>query len=186
MKKSKISKPRIAQVYAQNERALRELTTMKHRDLQRACIVRGIEFQDVVGLSHPNLVSWFIKNFENSQDDNLLIGYDAWTEEQLLKRGYKVGSLLLAPSLKFSYVGDIEQMDKPKLIKSSSNAPVVIKKEKSTITEAGVRSGTKKALTYEFALKGITIGETVKQVIMVFPDAQEKSIKIWYKRALKK
>lgn len=183
-KKSKIKKPKFVQIYAENERALRELTTMKHRDLQRACILRGLPPMDVVGLSHPKLVSWFIANYENSQDENLLLEFDAFAEEELVKRGYKVGESLLSPCLKFSYVGNIEEMEKPKLIKADNKA-VPEKKEKATMNDSGVRSGTKKALTYKLAIEKVDINKIIAQVKEKFPEAKEKSIKIWAKRAIK-
>ena len=174
--------------YFENERALRELSSMKHRDLQRACIVRGLQFNQIVDLSHPNLVSWFINNYDNTQSEDLLVEYDAWVEEELIKRGYKKGESLLAPALRFSYVGEIDTMEKPKIIKPPKAVVTHEKKPKASIdAKTGVRSGTKKAMTYELTLSdnNYTIAEIINLVIESFPEADEKSIKIWHKRALK-
>lgn len=169
-----------------NERALRELSTFKHRDLQRACIVRGIPSPSVVDFDHHKLVEWFINNYDNAQDDKLLLDHDLWVEDQLKLKGYKNGDVLMSPALRYSYVGDIEKMEKPKVI--NGNKPLVIegKKEKSVVDEiTGIRSGTKKALTYQLTEQGIDIEEIIKEVIKQFPEAQDKSIKIWNKRKLK-
>lgn len=185
MKKKKAKSNK--RVYFENERALRELSVMKHRDLQRGCILRGLAPEEVVNFDHHKLVQWFIEHYENSQDQNLLIAFDAYVEEELVRKGYKVGDALMSPSLKMSYVGDIEKMDKPKIIKPEKVQPVSTEpKVKSTIDEVtGIRTGTKKALTYDLTSAKLGIDEIIKRVKVKFPNAQEKSIKIWHKRRLK-
>lgn len=185
MKKRKKKSPR-QEVYAEDERAYRELTNMKHKDVQRACILRGLEFSKVVGLDHHALVSWFINNYDNSQDNNLLIQFDLWVEEELKAKGYKEGDTLMSPALRYSYNGDIEAMEKPKIIKPIAIAAKPEKKQKSEIdTVTGVRTGTKKSLTYQLTLDKMNILDIVKKVKEAFPNAEEKSIKIWNKRKLK-
>lgn len=168
-----------------NERAMRELANMKHRELQRACIVRGMNSQVMVDSDHHKLVSFFLDNYDNSQDEGLLLIHDIWVEGELQKKGYKKGEALLSPALRFSYNGNIEQMEKPITIKPKE-IPQQAKKPKSTMDETtGVRSGTKKALTYSLTLEGLEIDEILKQVKTQFPDAQDKSVSIWHKKALK-
>jgi len=172
--------------YFENGRALRELSNMKHRDLQRACIVRGMPSQDMVESDHHKLVSWFIENYDNTQSEELLINHDGWVEEQLIARGYKKGDVLLSPALRFSYVGNIEEIEKPKIIKphNEKEKPPNERKEKSTVdVNTGIRTGTKKALTYQLTISGLSIGEVIKGVKNKFPEAEDKSIKIWFKRA---
>ena len=170
------------------ERPLKELTNMKHRDVQRACIIRGLEFANVAKFDHWKLVEWFCHNFENAQDEKLLLEYDIFVEEELKTRGYKKGDILMSPALRFSYNGPgLEKMDKVVIIKPNVKVEKTTeKKPKAQIDEkTGVRAGTKKAMTYELAGKGIELGEIKKQVKLAFPEAQDKSIQIWYKRALK-
>jgi len=172
--------------YFENERALRELSSMKHRDLQRACILRGMPSQQMVESDHHKLVSWFIENYDNTQSEELLINHDGWVEEQLVARGYKKGDVLLSPALRFSYVGNIEEIEKPKIIKIHNEKEKVHneKKEKSTVdVVTGIRNGTKKALTYQLTISGLSIEEVIKGVKNKFPEAEDKSIKIWFKRA---
>lgn len=178
--------PAKKEIYQENERALRELSGFKHRDLQLACILRGLEPHKIVEFDHHKLVSWFIEHYNNSQDNTNIAIHDAWVEEQLQSRGYKKGDILLSPALRFGYVGNIETMDKPKVIKTHGELNIPGKKEKSVIDEkTGIRSGTKKALSYKLATEGLQINEIIKQVKSKFPDAEEKSIKIWVKRSLK-
>ncbi len=170
-------------VQSENQRALRELYSMKHRELQRACIVRGMPSEDVVKSDHHKLVSFFMANYERTQDESLLALHDDWVEDELQKRGYKKGDVLLSPALRFSYVGDIETMEKPITPKPESHAAKPEKKEKSVIDEkTGVRQGTKKALTFELTLQQLEIAEIIKRVKAKFPEAEDKSIKIWVKK----
>lgn len=117
MKKKKKKGPKVQHIYGINERALRELSNMRHRDLQKACIIRGLEFQNVVGYDHHKLVGWFQDNFDNGQDLTLLTQFDVWRIEELKKKfGDKIENWQLHPSLNFGYTGDIDKLDKPKAI----------------------------------------------------------------------
>lgn len=169
------------------DKAYRLLQDMKHRDLQKACILRGIPSNDLVNLSHPALVNWFTQNLENTEDPNLLLQHDLWVEEQLRARGYKEGDTLLSPWLRFSYNGDIEKMDKPKQLKPQQATQVKAPtKERAKVDEStGLRTGTKKSLTYQLTMEGLEMDEIIVGVKKQFPEADEKSIKIWAKRCKK-
>jgi len=168
------------------DRVFKALVNLKHRDLQKECIRRGMPFEEISG-SHHKLVSFFYKNFERTQNESLLVEYDIYLEGILEKKGYKKGDALLSPALRFSYNGNIEQMNNPKDIKPKNLVPNKDKKPKSEVdTTTGVRKGTKKAMTFDLAYAKVDLDEVVTKVTAVFPDAQEKSIRIWYKKALKK
>lgn len=188
MSKTKVKKKRkvhLPESTSHEDRVYRVLSNLKHKDLQRECILRGIEFEHVVKLDHHKLVGWFFKNFDNTQDPNLLNQFDAWRDETLRKEGYLRGDEQVAPALRFALPGEIESMGR---IQEPGKKEKVEKpkKPKAEVDEkTGVRKGTKKAMTYALALEGKDIKEAVKLVKEAFPEAEEKSIKIWYKRALK-
>lgn len=169
------------------DRVFRVLQNLTHRDLQRECVLRGLDSESVVEWSHHKLVSWFHEHFEDGQDFNRLTLHDTWVDSKLIERGYKRGDALLSPALKFGYTGDIAKMDKVKSPKPENSVPSRNKKppvEVDAITK--VRKGTKKSLTYDSAVKEkLSLEDTIKRVKESFPDAEEKSIKIWYKRSLK-
>ena len=173
------------------ERILDMLGMMKHKDLVIACVSRGLEFEQVVKLDHNGLGSFFVKNFENTENPELLTQYDIWLDQQLEQRGYKQGDALMSPCLRLGYVGRGDLSDAPAKIIEPGNKEKKIpegakEKVKREIDETtGVVAGTKKNLTYTLAKQGIELSEVVTRVKEKFPDAQEKSIKIWYKRALK-
>lgn len=165
--------------------AMREVQKMRHRDLQRACICRGMPFQEVENASTPDLITWFTNHYNNGKDDNLIDEYDGYIESILVARGHTRGKGILHPTLRLGYSGD----DTPgtddirAMRKQKEPAPVKeIKPKREKDEETGMVKGTKKHLTSELFAKGIPLPEVIKKVLEKFPDAQEKSIKIWYNR----
>lgn len=189
MKKSKTRQPKRIRVYTDSyeDRFNRIMHNLRHKDLQAECIKRGLSSIEVVSMDHHKLTDWLFKNLDNTQDEQKLIEHDAWVDEQLTQRGIKKGDALLNPALKFARPGNIEEMDKPSIIKpEGSNVPKAEKKLKAEISQVtGVRSGTKKALTFDLAFNGVEIGNVIKQVKDKFPEADEKSVRIWFKKAIK-
>lgn len=163
-----------------SERALKNMT---FKDLQKECILRGIDFKLVSELDFYGLSSWFDKNFHNPIDNSNLLTYDEWFEKQLSQRIEPKDSSLLHKHLRFSISNqeklELEEVIKPK-VKIEEEKPKV-KKEKD---ELGIVKGTKKSLTFQLAKEGKSVKMVIKKVLKVFPDASENSIKIWYKKAL--
>lgn len=185
----KTKRPKKLRIYKENsleDRILATLGRLTHRELQKECVSRGMPFDEVIGKSHFHLVSFFHRNFENSQNPNLIVEFDSFIEGKLMERGYKKGDIMLSPSLRFGYTKGIENLDKikdPEKVKVSE--PKVIKPKAEVDEKTGVRKGTKKSLTYDLTLTGISIDKIIKKVKEKFPEAEEKSIKIWHKRCLK-
>lgn len=157
---------------------LRLTSDMTYRDLKKAVISRGMPFKDVINGSFFNLNNWLNSNYDNKIDKGLLNKFDDWLEDSLLEK--KGNEILIHPTLRLSYVGDRgpepkkEKTDKPKKPKR--------KREK---TSDGIFKGTKKALTYKYAKRGYEVNRVVTKVKRKYSDASEKSIKIWYKKAMK-
>lgn len=164
-------------------RALAELETMKHKDLQRACIVRGMDFEEVIESTTPQLSNWFVNNFQRSQDSTLLNTFDAFIEIKLQQRGYKKGDAILSPELRLGYLGPVDETTGKTIIRRISGISKTVKKRERD--DSGLFTGTKKSLTFQLAKEGKTLVETLEIVTGKFPEAVEKSIKIWFKKALK-
>lgn len=175
-------------------RANRQLQKMRHRDIQRECILRGMSFQDVVGFSVPKLIGWFTDHLDDGQDISRLNEYDAWIEKELTRNGTKDETgALLHPAFRFGVAGDIDDMEDRELRKSTKVPKVrgekpkddkpKVKRVKDETT--GVMSGTKKSLTFELTRAGKKKDEIIEKVMEAFPDANEKSINIWIKRCKK-
>jgi hypothetical protein len=160
--------------------AEKEARHFKYQDLQRACIVRGIDFTILVNGTHPFLVDWFIRHYNDKFDATRLDAFDKWREEVMLSKGKN------EPFIRLGFVGeqdpetgDIISIKKPKKFKKPKKG----KRERDT--KFNIFTGTKKELTFRCQSEGKTIEETIKTVKAKFPDAVDKSISIWYKKAKK-
>lgn len=174
------------------ERIDRELAHMKHSDLQRECVLRGLEPKFIVEWDHHKLSNWFYHNYEKGQDVTKLAEYDIWMEQQLSDKGYKKGDAVMAPCFRLGFSPDIKEIkdiNTPGVIKQTATVLSMVaaqkdetKPKRSVDESTGVVSGTKKNLTFQLSKKGLSQDEIIRQVLEAFPDAQEKSIKIWIKR----
>lgn len=176
MKKAKIKIKGIA-------KEEKTLTQMTYKDLKKAAVERGMPFEDVITADFFKLNSYVHLNSFKKPDKQLVEQFDDWMEQILLSKGQEQ---LVHPSLRLSYIGstneDDNTIEKKREIKPK---PVAKAKVKRTKNEDGIYGGTKKALTFALAKKGRSIERTIAKVKRKFPDAADKSIKIWYKKALK-
>jgi hypothetical protein len=168
-------------------RAERELAGFKHRDLQRACVIRGMPFEEVVQSSDLQLASWFMKHYENGMNHVLLDEFDAWKLQILKGLGYEKDHPYHHPQMRLGFIGEVDDdgnaitSKKPRLMGSSKQS----KKKRQRNKEFNIFTGTKKELTFRLTKEGKDIKEIIKLVKEKFPDAKEKSIKIWSKSAKK-
>jgi hypothetical protein len=173
------------------DRIFKMLSTMRHRDMQRACILRGMEFEKVIKFDHDQLIGWLYKNWDNSENPHLLIEYDIWLDNQLASRGHDAKSPLRNSAFNFSIKEPEFDLPKPK----NNHIPKGLdfdmgtqnkkpKREKNP--DWGIQTGTKKFLTYELTIEDkLPLEEVIPKVKEKFPAAEVKSIKIWYGRAKK-
>lgn len=184
-KKKKRKEKRPIAVYSNSheDRVLKSLAHMRHRDLQKACVERGMDFDEVINSDHHKLVAWYYKNFENTCDPNLLLAYDIHVDTLLAAAGHDPRH----PELRFGYVGNLDEVKNVREIKGDKpHVPKASNKPKAEVDEVTkVRKGTKKDMTYTMTRDKKEVKEIIKAVMQAFPEAQEKSIKIWHKRALK-
>ena len=162
------------------------LRNLKYRDLQKECVIRGMPFELVAGQDIPSLSSFFRKHFHDPSNHELLNQYDDWIEskikDQLDARGDDDRSLL-HPSLRLGYIGEKDEEGNTK--KKRVRTTVKKKKKKRERTNDNVFKGTKKALAFELQGIGKSKKEVIKEVKEKFPDANEKSIGIWFNKARK-
>jgi len=152
---------------------------MTYKDLKKMVVVRGLSFEEVVNGDFCRLQSWLHKNYDNKIDTSLLDEYDDWLDNNLRDLGKHE---LIHPSLRLGYIGEREDDEGNKVIKTKKAKVETKPKEKKEKTAEGIFSGTKKALTYSCQKEGKTIEKTIEIVMKQFPDASDKSIKIWYKK----
>lgn len=169
------------------ERAQGELENMTLRQLQRECALRGLSTRRVVKWDIPKLSSWFCEHFLDDRNPENLIKHDQVVEKIIrahdARQGRETIPQLFHPTLRFSYIGeDGDSGKKPRVPRIKGFKKPVKKKERSA---QGIFKGTKKALTFELAVGGMSKEDVIKKVIKEFPDAREKSISIWYNKAIK-
>lgn len=174
--------------------AYKELSQFVYKDLKVACIVRGIEFQDVVHGDHGSLASFFIKNYDKAQDPELLEDFDNWMDRQLELSGIAEDDPLRQFRLSSSLDPDTEDTKLRKRKLKGVKIPKKKRKKRERNSTFNVIKGTKKEFTMELVKKLMGLGKNmeskklqatlVKKVVEKYPDANPKSVMIWYKRAL--
>jgi len=154
------------------------LKGLRLKDLQRECVLRGMEFKKVAECSILRLHSWLIQNWDNPIRREAIDEYDRWLDTELSELGRDD---LIHPSLN---LGSTEN-ETGQIVKKRIRQVNPQKKKKKSRTVDGIFTGTKKAYTYELAKQGIEKSEAIKMVIEKFPEAKEKSISIWFNKARK-
>lgn len=177
-----------------DDRINRKLAVMRHKDLQIECIVRGLSFQLAVDYDNPRLANFYYKNFEKEPiGGNILDEYDKWVDEQLEKRGYKKGDVIFDPCFRLGFTPDITTIEPKKPLESIRHSINIVGSKSKVLEEPkvkrekdedmGIMKGTKKHLTYQLVEQGLPMDEIIKRVIEQFPEAKDKSIRIWINRA---
>lgn len=182
-----MAKPKLSGQYKKTD-AHAFLSNLKHRDLKAECISRGLDFEQLAGMSSPMMTQWLSENYKLPTDKELLNKFDKWLEEKHLAEGKTPESHphLFAPAAKLGHVlmpGDQEGSFKLRK-KRLKKVPGHTRNKRSEKDERfGIMKGTKKSLTFDLASQGVELKEAIAQVLAQFPEAQEKSIRIWYKKA---
>lgn len=155
-----------------------DLSRMRYIDKQRACIVRGMDFEELVECSAFNLQVWYGKNSHNKINTKLLDDFDIWRKGKMAEKGLDEDE----PFIRLGYIGEVDKdsgevvsIKKPRLMKKQKE-----KREKDD--SLGIFKGTKKALTYQCQQEGKSLTDTVAIVMEAFPEAKDKSIQIWWKK----
>jgi len=152
---------------------------MTYKDIKRNCVARGLSFQEVVDGTVPRLSNWLHHHNNDEVKPELLDQFDDWVEDILRSRG---AFDLIHPQLRLGFIGEKDKEGNNKKTKRIKGIPKK-KRARREKTKDGIYKGTKKALTFKLQQKGRSLDRTIKKVLRIFPDASEKSIKIWYKKS---
>lgn len=152
---------------------------LKLPDLQRQCIIRGMDFNELCESSVLNLHSFLINNWDAPINRNRLSEFDNWYNAELKEIGCDD---LIHPLLD---LGHTINNDTGETVKRRVKKIKPEKKVKRERTEDGIFKGTKKAYTFELAKKGLKKSKVIDLVLEKFPEANEKSISIWFNKAKK-
>ena len=173
-------------------------SNMKYQDIKAACIMLGMDFEDVANADFFKLNSFYAANkFKSKPVEDRLHSYEDWVQNILIKRGHKQDSPLVKYR-EFSAKTDEEVGGESYEAKSKRSIAkkAGAKKEppkKKDKNEFGIYSGTKKDYVYKKTKKYFEEGNpndkalrrVIRKTIERFDDAKEKSIRIWFRKAWK-
>lgn len=153
---------------------------LNYKDLKKECIVRGMEFDRVINSDFPSLTNWLVNHVQLDKNISLLDEFDDYIDEKLRASG---NHDLIHPSLRLGYVSNgSEDREKPVIKDTKPKEKTEVKKRSKKKDKNGIVKNTKKSLTGKLQGKGYPIEKVIKRVKRRFPDANEKSIKIWYRK----
>lgn len=159
------------------------LRNMTFKDLQRQAIMLGMPFPEVPQSDFFRLES-FILNSPNEPDKTLIDKYDDWMDKVLEERGYSKDDPMRNYQLRLGFVSE-DAVTKQKKFKRVKGIPKP-KKPKREKDERGLWKGTKKSYTFELTARGYDLERVIRRVQKKFPEANDKSIKQWWRAAKRK
>jgi hypothetical protein len=101
---------------------------------------------------------------------------------QLSERGYAKDDPLRSSRLRLGFLGE-EQEDGSRRTKRIKGVKKPKEKKRRPRDERGLVAGTKKSYTFELTAKGYDLERVTRRVLKKFPDANAKSISLWYRKA---
>ena len=159
------------------------LRNMTFKDLQRQAIMLGMPFPEVPQSDFFRLES-FILNSPNEPDKTLIDKYDDWMDKVLEERGYSKDDPMRNYQLRLGLVSE-DAVTKQKKFQRVKGIPKP-KKPKREKDERGLWKGTKKSYTFELTARGYDLERVIRRVQKKFPEANDKSIKQWWRAAKRK
>lgn len=159
-----------------------------YKDIQRRAIVLGMSFPDVVNSDIQGLLS-FIHRSDAVPNPSLIDEYDDWMDKHLESIGYDANDPIRSSKLRLGYLGEEKEGGKRKIKRVPGIKKPKEKKPAKERDEFNLWKGTKKSYTFELAQRGYDLERVTRRVKKKFPEANEKSIRLWFgaaRRAIKK
>lgn len=157
---------------------------MTYRDLKRRAVILGMPFPDACSAGVFDLIN-FIETSENTPNKHLLDEYDDWMDKQLEALAYEKDNPLRSSKLRLGFLGEDEEGNKKTKRVKGIKKPKT-KKPPRERDKFNLVKGTKKSYVFELVAKGRSLERTTNLVKKKFPDANEKSISLWYRNAKRK
>ena len=159
---------------------------MTYRDLKRQAITLGMPFPDACGCGIFGLIN-YIDHAKTEPDPTLIDKYDKWIEHQWDEIGLPANDPLRHPNLRLGFIGNEVDPETGEVKQKQRRVPGLKKpkkgKPKTEKDSFGHVKGTKKQYTWELAHKGYELPRVIRRVLKKFPEANEKSISLWYRAA---
>lgn len=158
---------------------------MKYKDLKRKAVILGMPFPDACAAGVFDLIK-YISNSTNKPDKSLIDQYDEWADKQLEAIGYGKTDPIRNSRLRLGFLGEEGEDGIRKLKRVPGIKKTKEKKPPRERDSFNLIKGTKKSYCYELTEKGFDQERVVRRMKKKFPDANEKSIQLWYRAAKRK
>ena len=155
---------------------------MTYKDLKRKAIILGMPFPDACSSGVFDLLG-YINNSEEKPDKSLIDKYDDWMDKQLENIGYSKDNPLRSSRLRLGFLGEEGENGQRKIKRVPGIKKPREKKPPRERDEFNLIKGTKKSYVWELTSKGYDIDRVIRRMKKKFPEANEKSINLWYRMA---
>ncbi len=153
-------------------------------EIKKLAITLGMPFPDATGSDYWGLLR-YVQNTHEKADPNLINLYDDWVDSQLELLGYAKDDPMRSNQLRLGYLSEEARLrqvtNKEKKVKPDGTVKKKHEKDANNLWK-----GTKKSYTFELTKKNSSLERITRRVIKKFPEANPKSIKQWYRAALRK
>lgn len=156
-----------------------------YRDLKRKAVILGMPFPDACSASVFQLINW-INTSEEKPNKHLINEYDDWMDRQLETAGLAKDDPLRSSKLRFGFLGEEGEDGKRKTRRVSGIKKPREKKPPRERDEFNLIKGTKKSYVWELTSKEYELERIIRRMKKKFPEANEKSINLWYRTAKRK
>lgn len=157
-----------------------------YRDLKRKAVILGMPFPDACSASVFQLINW-INTSEEKPNKHLINEYDDWMDRQLETAGLAKDDPLRSSKLRLGFLGEEGEDGKRKTRRVSGIKKPREKKPPRERDEFNLIKGTKKSYVWELtSTKGYELERIIRRMKKKFPEANEKSINLWYRTAKRK
>lgn len=155
---------------------------MTYRDLKRKAIVLGMPFPDACAAGVFDLIG-YIERSTNKPDKSLIDQYDDWMDKQLENIGYSKDDPLRNSKLRLGFLGEEGENGQRRTKRVPGIKKPREKKPPRERDEFNLIKGTKKSYVFELTAKGFELDRVIRRMKKKFPEANEKSINLWYRMA---
>lgn len=157
---------------------------LKYRDLKRRAVILGMPFPDACSAGVFDLIK-YINNSDAKPNKHLLDEYDEWMDKNLENLGYDKKDPIRSAGLRLGFLGEDEEGNpSPKRVPGIKKPTT--KKPPRERDSFNLIKGTKKSYTFDLVSKGRSLERVIHLVKRKFPQANDKSITLWYRAAKKK
>lgn len=155
---------------------------LTYRDLKRKAVILGMPFPDACSAGVFDLIR-YIENSDNKPDKTLIDQYDEWMDTQLENIGYSKDDPLRSSKLRLGFLGEEGENGQRRTKRVPGIKKPREKKPPRERDEFNLIKGTKKSYVWELTAKGFDIDRIIRRMKKKFPEANEKSINLWYRMA---